>query len=92
MVKQSVIKKIKKLKTGDIIHVKENQKTYCMGYNSGWPFYRTITPHDDITVENNQAPYVFKPRKGMHDCFIFGYVTINNEICPCCISYDNVNL
>ena len=86
MVSPSIKKKIENLKSGDKFCVKEPQKTYSVGYVSGWAIYKIITPNDEITVNCSTAPYVRKP-KGEHACFVAGYVTIDGEECCCGVDY-----
>ena len=91
MVTQSVKKKIEALKKGDKFYVKENQKTYSVGYKCGWPVYKTVTPNEEITVNDSTTPYVRKP-KGKHECFVSGYVMIDGELCCCGVDYENVKI
>ena len=92
MVTRSIYKKIQSLQKGDIIRVKETQKTYSVGWKNGSYLYKTITPGDDITVNNSKAPYVRKTRKDMHDYFVAGSVTVDGEECYCGIDYENVDI
>ena len=91
MVKRSVYQKIQKLKKGDIIHVKEAQKTYDW-YDCNKKDYvaELITPETDVRVNTAKAPYVRKTRKGMHDYFVAGYAIINGEEFACGVDYENV--
>lgn len=74
--------KIKGLKKGDIVTVKEEQKAY----------YREITirPGDQIEVNDSDVPYVF------HVCsndsgFLAGYVLQDGKQIACCgIPWGNV--
>ena len=91
MVSRTIKKKIENLKKGDKFYVKENQKTYSVGYKNGYYLYKTITPDDEITVNNSTAPYVRQP-KGKHQCFVAGSVIIDDEECFCGVDYENVRI
>ena len=74
--------KIKGLKKGDIVTVKENQRSY---YD-----LVTIKPGDQIEVNNPNAPYVFHV-PGNDSGFLSGYVLQGGkQVVPCGVKWANV--
>ena len=87
--------KIMKLKSGDIVTVKEQQKSYefwkISEEGKGYPCRMIIYPGMRIMVNHPDAPYVFRV-PGNDSGFLSGYVLDNQgETIVCCgIKWTNV--
>ena len=84
MVSKTVRDKIESLKKGDIVYVKNQQRTY---YSND----ERLSPDIPVTVNNPAAPYIRK-LKDKHQCFLAGLVNIDGEEFCCGIDYENIDI
>ena len=88
--------KIMKLKSGDIVTVKEQQKSYefwkISAEGKGYPCRMIICPGMHVKVNHPNAPYVFKVH-GNDSGFLSGYVLDDQgETIVCCgVKWANVS-